>query len=130
MTEVEKLQISISREHSDVKGEISEIFKDLNASVKADYVRLSESELAMQVIIFLTTAFAGGALWDVLKWSIKELYKKHPKAMVEIRDSDSIMYAVKGDLSITVIVAPDRAKEFEHINTLDDLRKHLESTKR
>ncbi len=35
------------------------------------------------------------------------------------------MYTVKSDMSITVLVVPDRVKEFEHIKTIDDLVKHL-----
>jgi len=124
-----KISISISREHAESQPEIEEIFEGFDAHINADYMRFSAESLPMQVFIFLSSAFVGGAAWDLLKFAIKKLYKKFPKSIITIRDTDGVMYTIKLDLKINIVVVPDRIKEFNHIKTLDDLIKHLESKK-
>ena len=82
-------------------------------------------DIAVQIMIFLSTAFVGGAAWDLFKFSIQKLLNKFPKAQIVVSDADSIIYTIKDEQNIVVIVIPDRAKEFEHVKTLDDLIKHL-----
>lgn len=123
----QRIRISISREHSDTKIDIEKIFEDLNVKIDANLMRFSAEELAMQIVIFLSGAFVGGAAWDLLKLSVKKLFKKYPKVRIVIQDNSSIMYAIKDDFSVSVIVTPDRIKEFEHIRTIDDMIKYLES---
>jgi hypothetical protein len=38
-----------------------------------------------------------------------------------IRDNESIMFAVKPDMSINVVVIPERKSEFDHIKNINDL---------
>jgi hypothetical protein len=124
-----QINISISQEHKRNLEGIEEIFKDFDVHAKADYMRFSADELPMQIFIFLSGAFVGGAAWDLLKFAIKKLYKKFPKSIITLRENDNVMYTVKANLQINVIVIPDRLKEFKHIKTFDDLINHFESKK-
>ncbi len=124
-----KINISISREHEKDLEEIVKVFEDFDVHANADYMRFSAESLPMQVFIFLVSSFAGGAAWDLLKFAITKLYRKFPKAHLTLRGNDSIMYTIRNDFTINVVVAPDRIKEFEHIKTLDDLIHHMESKK-
>jgi len=120
-----KMNISVSREHAGNEYLIKDIFKDFDINFSAGLMRLSSEELPMRVIIFLSGAFVGGAAWDLFKLAIKNLFKKFPQSQLTLRDSDSIIYSVKEDFKINVIVIPERIKEFEHIKTLDDLIEHV-----
>ena len=121
-----QLSISLSREHAKNETAIRGTFKDFDVNVHADYMRFSAEELAMQVIIFLTKSFIESAAWDLFRFSIKKLFKKFPKTDVVVRDTDSILYSIRADFTINIVVTPDRIKEYEHIKTLDDLIKYLE----
>ena len=124
-----KLHISISREHKENLTEIKEIFSDFDIDINAGLMRFSAGDLPMQIVIFLGGAIASGITWDLLKAAIKKTYEKFPKSGVTIRDNGPVMYAVKSDLTVIVIVIPDRQKEFEHIKEFDDLAKHIEQKK-
>lgn len=127
---LQKISISVSREHEKCLPDITAAFGDFKVEYVGGLMRFSAQEMAMQVMIFLTTAFVGGAAWDLLKIGIKKLLNKFPQAYITIRGNDSIMYSVKPDLTINVIVVPERAKEFEHIKSLDDLIMHLQDNKK
>ena len=122
-----KIKISLSQEHADFKPEVEEAFSELDVEVDANLQRYSEEELAVQLIIRLTDLVVNGLAWDCLKLGIKRTFTKNPRAQIVIRDPDSIMYAIHEDNTVSVIVPPDRANEFEHIKTLDDLIEHLKN---
>jgi len=122
-----KLHISISKEHKENLAEIEEIFNDFDIEADANLMRFSAEDLPMQIIIFLGNVIIGGLTWDLLKSAIKKTYEKFSKATITIRDKDSIMYTIKNDFTVVVIVVPDREKEFEHIKNFDDLTKHIDS---
>lgn len=124
-----KLNISISKEHSESKDIVKSAFESFDVKINADYMRFSVESMPMQIIVFLSGAFVGGAAWDLLKMGIKKIYEKFSDARVTIKDKNSIMYTVKKDFTVVVIVVPDRSKEFEHIKTFDDLTKHIDSKK-
>ncbi len=122
-----KLHISISREHKENLAEIEEIFDDFDIEADAKLMRFSAEDLPMQIIIYLGGVVVGGLTWDLIKSAIKKTYEKFSKARIIIRDKDSIMYAIKNDFTVVVIVVPDRKKEFEHIKNFDDLVKYIDS---
>lgn len=124
-----KLNISISREHDENKDIIKATFEGFDVDINADYMRFSAESMPMQIIIFLYGAFVGGAAWDLLKIGIKKIYEKFSDARVTIKDNNSIMYTIKKDFTVVVMVIPDRSKEFEHIKTFEDLIKHIDSEK-
>jgi len=120
-----KIHISISKEHEKNVIDIQEIFNDFDAEVDANLVRLSAEDLPTQIMIFLGGAVVSGLTWDLIKTAIKKIYQKFSKASVTIRDKDSIMYTIKNDFTVVVVVVPDRKKEFEHIKNFEDLTKHI-----
>lgn len=122
----QKLDISISREHEKFLPEIEAAFDGFEVHYVGGLMRFSAEELAMQVTIFLTKFFVGNIAWDLLKVGIKKIYKKFPKAYVTVRGNDSIMYTVRPDMTVNVIVTPDRWKEFEKIKSFDDLVSYLQ----
>lgn len=122
-----KLDISISKEHKEDLAEIEEIFSDFNIKADANLMRFSAEDLPMQIIIHFGSVIASGLTWDLIKLAIKKTYKKFSKARIIIRDKNSIMYAIKNDFTVVVIVVPDRKKEFEYIKNLDDLAKYMDS---
>lgn len=124
---LQKISISVSREHEKYLPDITAALGDFKVKYVGGLMRFSAQEMAMQVMIFLTTAFVGGAAWDLLKIGIKKVLKKFPKSYVVIRGNDSVMYTVRPDMSINVIVTPDRAKEFKNIKSFDDLATYMRS---
>lgn len=124
---LQKISISVSSEHEKYLPDIEDAFGNLKVEHVGGLMRFSAQEMAMQVIIFLTTAFVGGAAWDLLKIGVNKLYKKFPKAHVTIRGNDSIMYTIKPDMAVSVIVTPERIREFEHIKSFDDLVFYLQN---
>jgi hypothetical protein len=76
-------------------------------------------------MIFLWGAVVGGAFYDLVKEWIKALRNKHPKWRIVIIGKNNIMFAVKWDLTINVVVIPERQKEFEHIKEIDDVIDHI-----
>lgn len=116
-----KLHISLSKEHNKYQSDVAEAFKGLDISFDGGLMRFSAEEMAMQVII----GIGSSAAWDLIKIGIKKLHQKFNTARITLRDSDSVMYTVKPDLSVTVLVIPERMKEFEHIKTFNDLVSHL-----
>jgi len=122
-----KLHISISKEHKESLAEIEEIFNDFNIEADANLMRFSAEDLPMQIMIFLGGAVVSGLTWDFIRLAIKKTYEKFSKARITIRDKDSIMYTIKNDFTVMVIVVPDRKKEFEHIKNFDDLTKYINS---
>ena len=122
-----KLHISISKEHKENLAEIEEIFSDFDIEADANLMRFSVEDLPMRIIIFLGSAIVGGLTWDFLKSAIKKTYERFSKAGITIRDKDSIMYTIKNDFTVVVIVVPDREKEFKHIKNFDDLAKYIDS---
>ena len=124
-----KFHISISKEHKENLIDIKEIFNDFDVEVDANLMRFSAEDLPMQIMIFLGGAITSGLTWDLIKSAIKKTYKQFSKARITIMDKDSIMYAIKDDFTVGVIVVPDRKKEFEHIKNFDDLTKHLDLEK-
>ncbi|MHB1316376.1 MAG: restriction endonuclease subunit S [Minisyncoccota bacterium] len=120
-----KLHISLSKEHSKYQPDVADAFKGLDVSFDGGLMRFSTEEMVMQVILAIGTGVVSSAVWDLIKVGIKNIHKKFNPARVTLRDSDSVMYTVKPDLSVTVLVVPDRAKEFEHIKTFDDLISYL-----
>jgi hypothetical protein len=119
------IEISISREHSEVETDVREFFEGLEAYVAADLVRKSDGNLPMQIMIFLGGVVVSGMTWDLIKLGVSRLFKKYPKAHIVIRDQAGIMYAIKHDGKVGVVVAPDRANEFSHIRHIHGLGKHL-----
>lgn len=124
-----KLHISISEEHKENVTEIEEIFNDFNVEADVNLMRFSAEDLPMQIIIYLGSVVVSGLTWDLLKLAIKKTYEKFSKATITIRDKDSIMYTIKNDFTVVVMVVPDREKEFEHIKSFDDLAKYIDSKK-
>lgn len=122
-----KLHISISKEHKENLAEIEEIFNDFNIEADANLMRFSSEDLPMQIIIYLGSVFAGGLTWDLFKSAIKKTYDKFSNAGITIRDKDSIIYEIKSDFTVVVVVVPDRKKEFEYIKNFDDLAKYINS---
>jgi type I restriction enzyme, S subunit len=122
------LQVHISKEYADQEDIVRMAFGDLPVKVSADHWRLSEGDLAMQVTIFLGDLILKGVMWDLLKAGIKKLRSRYPKAGIAIRDENSILYAIKPNEEVAVIVVPDRKQEFTQIKTLDDLIKLLSSS--
>jgi len=122
-----KLHISISKEHKENLAEIKEIFNDFDIEADANLMRFSAQDLPMQIIIYLASVIVSGLTWDLIKSVIKRTYKKFPKATITMRDKDSIMYTIKNDFTVVVIVVPDREREFEHIKNFDDLAKYIDS---
>ena len=117
--------ISLSKEHGKFKDDVKSCFTNLDVTVKADYFRMSADSLPMLVVILLGSAVLSGLTWDLLKLGIKNVHKRFKDAQVEIRDTNSIMYAVFPNGKVNVIVIPDRYSEFKHIKTLNDLVSHL-----
>jgi len=122
-----KLHISISKEHKENLAEIKEIINDFDIEADANLMRFSAQDLPMQIIIYLASVIVSGLTWDLIKSVIKRTYKKFPKATITMRDKDSIMYTIKNDFTVVVIVVPDREREFEHIKNFDDLAKYIDS---
>lgn len=106
-----KLHISISKEHKENLPEIKEFFKDFDVETDAEFIRFSTGDLPMQIIIFIGSAVASGLVWDLIKLALKKTYEKFPKSRVTLRDKDSIMYSIKNDFKVEVIVIPDRKKK-------------------
>ncbi|MFA5086041.1 MAG: restriction endonuclease subunit S [Candidatus Paceibacterota bacterium] len=123
----QQLHILLSREHKKFQSDVVNAFKGLNVSFDCGLIRSSYGELPMQIILFLSGWAVSNIAWDILKLGIKKLYKKFIHISITIRDSESIMYAIKSDLTINVLVVPDRIKEFEHIKTIDDLVAHFKN---
>lgn len=119
------MQILLSKEHAEYSKEVADCFQGLDAKVDASYMRLSEGDLPMQVIISLVTGLFTNAIYDYLKPSIKKFYDKFSKAHVLIRAPEGIMFSIDSNGSIRPIVVPDRASEFADIKTIDDLMKYL-----
>jgi len=118
--------ISISKEHKENLANIEEIFNGFDVEIDANLMRFSAEDLPMQVMIFLGGAIVSGLTWDLIRIAIKKIYQKFSNTIITIRDKDSIMYTIKNDFTVVVIVVPDRKKEFEHIKNFDDLTKHLD----
>jgi type I restriction enzyme S subunit len=121
-----KLHISLSKEHNKYQSDVADAFKGLDISFDGGLMRFSAQEMAMQIILNLGISVLSSAMWDAIKVGVKKLHKKFNTARVTLRDSDSIMYTVKPDLSVTVLAVPDRMKEFAHIKNLDDLVVHFQ----
>ncbi len=119
-----KLYISISKEHEENLIKIEKIFNDFDTKVSANLMRFSAEDLPMQIIINIV---AGGLAWDLFKLAIKKIYQIFSRVNITIRDKDSIMYAIKSDFTVIVVVSPDRKKEFEHIKNFDDLAEYIDS---
>ncbi len=122
---IDKPKLSISTNTARSIPAIKEAFDGFDVEFKGILQQKSFGDIAMQVIIFLSGAFIGGATWDLFKVSVRKLLTKFPNAQIIIRDSNSIMYTIKDDNNVMVIVVPDRVHEFSHIQTLDDLIQHL-----
>lgn len=116
-----KLHILLSQEHKKYQSDIVSAFKGLDVSVDSRLIRLSAGELPIQLIISLGAWIGSNIAWDLLKLGIKNVYKKFDNVRIDVRDDKSIMYAVWPNLSVKTIVTADRAKEFEHIKTIDDV---------
>lgn len=125
--QIPKINISVSREHKKYKKDIRDSFVGLDVNFTGNLERKSLEDLPMQVMIFLGGAFVGGAAWDILKLGIKKLFNKFSNIRIVIRDDESIMYGIKSDFSVNVVVVPDRIKEFEKIKSFDDLIVYLSS---
>ena len=122
-----QLHISLSLEHKKYQSDISDSFKAFDVTFDGGLMRLSESELPMQLIIFLGGWIVSNVAWDLFKLGIKQVYKKFTKAGITLYDDKSVMYSVRPDLTVRAIVTPDRTKEFENIKTIDDLVTHLQN---
>lgn len=127
LSDTESLYISLSREHGRFQDDVKNSFGRLDVVVRADYMRFSEGDLPMQVIIFLGSAFVGGAAWDLLKLGIKNLHQKFKKVNVSVRDTESIMYSILPNGTVRTIVVPEREQEFVEVKTLDDLITRLKN---
>ena len=124
-----KLHISLSREHNKYQPDVAKAFDDLDVSFDGGVMRFSAEEMAMQVMIAIGTGVVSSAVWDAIKVGIKNLHKQFNTVHITFRDSEFIMYTVKSDSSVSVLVVPDRIKEFAHIKTIDDLVVHLQKEK-
>ena len=116
-----KLHISLSKEHKKYQTDVTDAFKGFDTSFDNGLMRFSSAELPMQIILSFGGWVVSNIAWDLLKSSVSKIYKKFTQAKITVRDSDSIMFNIKPDLSVSVLVIPDRAKEFAHIKTVDDL---------
>lgn len=122
-----KPKISVATNRTKCIPEIKNAFEDFDVELRGTLYRKSLEDVAIQIMIFISGAFASGAVWDLFKHGIKKLFVRTPNAQIVIRDQESIMYTIEEDESVKVVVVPDRVREFEHIKTLDDLVEHLKS---
>lgn len=123
------ISMSLSMEHAEYVPEVERCFEGIDTGISASYGRKSFGELPMQLLIFLGSAIAGGAIYDALKIGIQKLFKKFEGAGVVIRDSEGIMFGVSPEGKVNAVVIPEQQKEFEHIKTLDDLFAYLSREK-
>lgn len=120
------LTIGISQEHAAYAPEIEKCFTGLRVSINPTYARCSMQELPMQIIIFLGMSVASGAVYDLLKISIFNIFKKFKNARIRIhKNAEGLIFGIRSDGSVNVIVVPEREDEFVHIKNIDDLIKHL-----
>jgi hypothetical protein len=124
----DKIQISISREHSRYLKDIEDCFQKLNVSVDASYVRKSAGELPIQIIIFLGSSILSGVIYDLLKAGIYKLFSKFKGTYVTVRDTDNIMFSIAPDGQVKPIVIQSLREKYSHIKTLDDLFSYLQKT--
>lgn len=124
-----QIHISLSREHKKNQTDVADIFNDFDVSFDNGLMRFSEGELAMAVIISLGGWVASNVAWDLLKYAVQKLYKKFPHTQITIRDDKAVMYTVRPDLTVGVVVPPDRTKEFEHIKVFADLVAHFQNSR-
>lgn len=122
-----QLHISLSKEHEKNLSDVKDAFNGFDVHYAGGLMRFSEMEMAMQVIVSVGGWVVSNLAWDFIKLGIERVYQKFPRAHVTIRDDGGVMYTVKSDLSIFVVVIPDRTKEFEYIKTIDDLAAHLQN---
>lgn len=127
--QIMNIHISLSREHYKFQEDIRHCFDKLNVDVQSNYIRCSAQQLPMLVIIFLGNSVLSGLTWDLLKLGIENIFGKFKDAGIEIRDQDSIMFAVFPDGKVKAIVTPDRYFEFKKIKNLDDLQIYLRNKK-
>jgi type I restriction enzyme S subunit len=120
-----EIKISISKGYDDQIPEIKNCFSNLNISIKDDYYQKSFGETSMKVFIFLGTSILGGIVYDLIKGGIQKIFKKFKKTEVFIRDKNGIIFNIKRNYKVNVIVVLDRTEEFSHINNLDDLINYL-----
>lgn len=116
-----QLHISLSREHKANQPEVADIFGDFDTSFDSGLMRFSSGDLPMQLIVFVGTWAASSAAWDLLKYAVQKLYKRFPKARVTLRDDKAVMYTVRPDLTVGIVVTPDRAPEFKNVKRFGDL---------
>jgi hypothetical protein len=124
-----QLSFCLSKEHLDSKDDIVNCFQGLPIEYEGDYYRLSESDLPMQIMIFVSGAILGGGIYDLFKFGIKRIFKKFPNAQIALRDEDANMYSVDVNLNVKVIVVPGEERKFKNVNDLDLLKKFLEKDK-
>lgn len=125
---INRIHISVSREHSRYLKEIEDCFQKLNASVDASYVRKSAEELPIQIIIFLGSSILSGFVYDLIKAGINKLFSKFQKAQITVRDAHSIMFSIDPHGRVMPIVVPSLREKYSHIKTLDDLFSYLQKT--
>lgn len=122
-----KLDISLSRGYLENKQEICEAFEGFDVRFKGELVYKSVEQPVMQIIIFIGKTIAGGIIYNLLKRGIKKIFHKFSDAEIIVRDSESIMYYIKQNLNVNVVVVPERRNKFSHIETLKDLVQHLKN---
>lgn len=120
-----QLHIHLSEEHRKYQRDVANAFKGLNISFDGGLVRASEADLPMQLIVGVGAWVASNIAWDLLKAGVRRLYKKFANSRVTIRDTESVMYTIKQDFTVSILVMPSEVKKFEHIKTIDDLAEHL-----
>lgn len=123
-----EIQISLSYEHAHYISQIKDCFRDLDIDIDPSYQRLSAGELPMQIMIYLGEFILTGVAYDLLKLGIQKVLKKFQDAKITIRHQ-GIFYTVDQAGKVFVCVIPDREKEFEHIQTIDDLISHIQNSK-
>lgn len=122
-----QLQISLSREHQKYQSDVASVFKGFNTSFNSGLMRFSNMEMPMQIIIVIGTWTASNIAWDLLKSSIKHLYKKFKDARITLRDQDSIMYTIKPDSGVVILAVPEKISILKTIKNIDDLWVYFQS---
>jgi len=118
--------ISLNKISSEYLPEVQECFKDtwIKIDTNSSWKSFSEKPL-LDIIIFLWGALVWWAFYDIVKSWIKALFTKHPDWKIIIRGKGNIMFNVKWDSTVNVLVVPGREKEFENVKNIDDAIEYI-----
>lgn len=118
--------ISLNKISSRYLSDVQEYFKNTWIAIDTNLSCKSFSEwLLLDIIIYLWGAIVSWITYDWVKNWIKALFNKHPNWSITIIWKGNIMFNVKWDLTVNVVVVPDRKREFENIKNIDDAIEYI-----